>query len=800
MEEVKRAEKDSSVGRKEVKDPWTKRAYLGGHMIPQLPAIYSNDNKFLFITYDTFVGIFSLITGECVNRIFFTTQNNDSTPLAVLLSPQNAFELYLVFRSGFVCVHDWATTELLRTMEISTRVHAATFSGNTLFAVTDAQPSKSGPSSERFILYALLPSISEKSSSLNPTFIFKFNDFIALSSSETSANLPTVAVLTNDKVMFAVNVPKKKKHQSRWEIHEHKFNQPQALTHISVHETKVAVADNEGRIHVFSDFTSSRVSGPRIMHWHANPLGGLTWALDGEYLVSGGQEGVLVLWTLETSHRQFLPRLGSSIDSISVSHNSDSYALHLGDNSLTVIKAVDLTEQIHVRGIHHMIPGPSDKMTSEDDRKAIGELFKFSTVNRRGELMLLSSSCFNGHFVALQQYDLKADACIRNFEVARYSYGSVSKTAAASPANETGYISSIAVACSNDDSYIATLDCWTTNTVDQQQRKIKQTALKFWQFDTVAKTWKLMTRIDQPHDNNQDVLGLISTTTGNKFVTLGTDATLRVWTLSSRTWVCSAMRRFANIIGQSTYSFSHALTNSLDGSIIAFGFDACVHLVHSETLETIFIIEVPHGGPIENIKFLGEEYLVIVSQRRLMIWNVVSMTAQWTVSGKFTGLLATSQNGQEFAVVDTNSSYSRLLIFACDYPNLLSMHIYKNAPLALHFAHGAFLLLDDKSALHAYGGTLASKVPAAKPSVIEPTKSLLGDFKYGVSAVVKSNTNAANVEPIYKRLTASMVHNLFNLPSTAPVDMEGMYHDFSQLAVGEPLGSLGSKVASMSSN
>ena len=39
------------------------------------------------------------------------------------------------------------------------------------------------------------------------------------------------------------------------------------------------------------------------------------------YMLSGGEEGVLVLTQLETQRMQFLPRLGGSITSIAVAPN-----------------------------------------------------------------------------------------------------------------------------------------------------------------------------------------------------------------------------------------------------------------------------------------------------------------------------------------------------------------------------------------------------------------------------------------------------------------------------------------------
>jgi NET1-associated nuclear protein 1 (U3 small nucleolar RNA-associated protein 17) len=39
----------------------------------------------------------------------------------------------------------------------------------------------------------------------------------------------------------------------------------------------------------------------------------LSLSVDGRYLYSGGEEGVLVVWQLGSGHKDFVPRLGAAI-------------------------------------------------------------------------------------------------------------------------------------------------------------------------------------------------------------------------------------------------------------------------------------------------------------------------------------------------------------------------------------------------------------------------------------------------------------------------------------------------------
>lgn len=44
------------------------------------------------------------------------------------------------------------------------------------------------------------------------------------------------------------------------------------------------------------------------VHWHTGPVGALCFSSDGVSLLSGGREGVLVIWQLENNRSNYLPR------------------------------------------------------------------------------------------------------------------------------------------------------------------------------------------------------------------------------------------------------------------------------------------------------------------------------------------------------------------------------------------------------------------------------------------------------------------------------------------------------------
>ncbi|KAI0226489.1 NET1-associated nuclear protein 1 [Massospora cicadina] len=76
---------------------------------------------------------------------------------------------------------------------------------------------------------------------------------------------------------------------------------------------------------------------PSKLHWHANGPTSLRFSPDGLSLLSGGDEATLVMWTLDTLERSFVPRLRSPIGHIATAHDQSSYLIRFQDGTLTSI-------------------------------------------------------------------------------------------------------------------------------------------------------------------------------------------------------------------------------------------------------------------------------------------------------------------------------------------------------------------------------------------------------------------------------------------------------------------------------
>jgi NET1-associated nuclear protein 1 (U3 small nucleolar RNA-associated protein 17) len=135
-----------------------------------------------------------------------------------------------------------------------------------------------------------------------------------------------------------------------------KFLSPEPLTCIAIHPTEewFATGDTKGQIRlwhclqegVFAGQSREKRVQTTTMHWHAHAVSSLTFTPNGAYLLSGGEEAVLVIWQIQSGKKEFVPRVGAPIQSISVSDPQDAsgsrtqeYLLGLSDGTLAFVKA-----------------------------------------------------------------------------------------------------------------------------------------------------------------------------------------------------------------------------------------------------------------------------------------------------------------------------------------------------------------------------------------------------------------------------------------------------------------------------
>lgn len=135
-----------------------------------------------------------------------------------------------------------------------------------------------------------------------------------------------------------------------------KYVSSDRLTCLAFHpfEEYFATGDEKGVVRLWyclNDNLAVNVRGvekrtqTRPFHWHAHAVSSITFTPNGAYLLSGGEESVLVIWQLHTGKKEFVPRVGAPISTVSVSKSSngeEEYLLGLTDATYTFVSSSSL--------------------------------------------------------------------------------------------------------------------------------------------------------------------------------------------------------------------------------------------------------------------------------------------------------------------------------------------------------------------------------------------------------------------------------------------------------------------------
>lgn len=135
-----------------------------------------------------------------------------------------------------------------------------------------------------------------------------------------------------------------------------KFVSPDHLTCLAFHPTEeyYATGDSKGCVRLWycigqnpqiETFGLEKKSQTSLFHWHAHAVASIAFTSNGSYLLSGGEESVLVIWQVHTGRKEFVPRVGAAINSITVLREGDGpeeYLLGLIDATYLFINPASL--------------------------------------------------------------------------------------------------------------------------------------------------------------------------------------------------------------------------------------------------------------------------------------------------------------------------------------------------------------------------------------------------------------------------------------------------------------------------
>ncbi|CZR55131.1 related to small nucleolar ribonucleoprotein [Phialocephala subalpina] len=420
---------------------------------------------------------------------------------------------------------------------------------------------------------------------------------------------------------------------------------------------------------------------PRKLHWHRQAVHTVKWSLDGNYIISGGSETVLVLWQLDTGKQQFLPHMSATIQNIVVSPTGTSYGIQLADNSAMILSTAELEPTTNISGIQTCVIEADDTVESRVPRvedEAWGEpLFQrtptaLSSANPARLLLAVGLTqdiraknppVLSNPF--LQTLDLASGHSISRQALTRTNITNVNVAPNAHRLSEPR-ITHMKV--SHDGQWLATVDEWTPPRRDleflkhqqndlllEQQRRL-EVHLKFWQLSSDGESWELVSRVDNPHlidkasSQAGRILDLAVDPSTLRFSTIGQDNVVRTWIPKIRkrdgvlvrgkdntplkNWTCeqSIILEKANLESDTKLPTTGCTAFSEDGSILAaaFGSDQCLlHLLDSDS----GIVRLSQAGIFEDgifgMEFLGQDLVILAD--KLSVYDVVAEEIRMSV-------------------------------------------------------------------------------------------------------------------------------------------------------------------------
>ncbi|KAG0315602.1 hypothetical protein BGZ99_007355 [Dissophora globulifera] len=776
------------------------------------PAVFTSDSSYFFSANGRTIRILSVETGQVVRVLSSSIEDggHSDTVTRVMLNPKNSLQLYSASLDGTIKLWDFNDAILLKTYEVGVPITHMVMHEST---PSDIYLTTTKKSTKRFHQYQ-----SEKSGGLRAkenSVLLRYSikssrkRMIRLLKSRACAGLAISSdgeylVMAGRYKLHVIHIAAgdgigeggvTENDESRFRC----YITPERITSLAFHPTEgcIATGDERGRITLWYCF-GKNVDRPvtTTMHWHAHKVAALDFTADGNYLLSGGEESVLVIWQLQTGFKQFLPRLGSEIKHITVSPDQTYYAIGHQDNSVNVIRSVDLKIKTAIQGL------------------------KFSHVNHASNPLStgLVIEPRNGHVVlngmpgTLQFYDPIKEQHIMELEITPRN--KVSRT------DDKEIIPPRVMHCafSSDKAgrWMATVDG------RDDHETTPELYLKFWQYDDDTRTYILNTRVDAPH-SKEITSCIFNPREGDHapmVVTTSLDGTFKVWELTQQgearrgieaelAWNCRSTG-FYRDMDPTCAGFSS------DGSLLAVAYGQIITLwnPYLNTLQGV-LTQPPENRPIRHLTFLkNTPFLIAATRDHLYSWNLLTCSVWWSYQIKVDALQA-SQTNAHFLVTcpdpsQTVASQHRIIVFKPTSPKPVRIETVSKKMRAVTFmrdpaAHTAksstadtvepILIMNHAFDLELLGGRTAEdlKVEAeeaaerarAEALALETQKSLVSDIfgatstqEQAAAAAQKAKSKKENVSRgmVSKK---NMVRNpLFDAPSHVMAPVSSLFEAF----------------------
>uniref|UniRef100_A0A8C9SHP8 WD repeat domain 75 n=1 Tax=Scleropages formosus TaxID=113540 RepID=A0A8C9SHP8_SCLFO len=355
----------------------------------------------------------------------------------------------------------------------------------------------------------------------------------------------------------------------------------------------IATGHEDGKIRLWRNFSQKKEYTYSTEHWHHSAVNALHFTPEGTELLSGGVESVLVLWRYGAgSKKDFVPRLGSAIEHISVSPDGSLYCTSHKDNKIVVMKS------------------------SRDISAIIQGLVKGETI--RTDLLIdprTKALVCNGKPGHLQFFSLRHDKQLYNLDIVQQEY-----------IHEAGLHQ-----CEVTKAAIDAQGSWLA-TVEERQENPEELdiILKLWAYDESTQSFHLNTSISMAHEGQISAMCFSGDAEATMLVTTGRDGHFKAWLLADHpdgaSWSC-------DYVGSYHRREPTRCCFSADGSLLAVGFGEVVTVWSPSTWELLVTFSQPPGD-IRDLCFgrlSCSKYLLGTTTKNLLCcWNLLTCSLEWS--------------------------------------------------------------------------------------------------------------------------------------------------------------------------
>ncbi|XP_039613836.1 WD repeat-containing protein 75 [Polypterus senegalus] len=566
----------------------------GGSRIHYRKALFSVDSRFLLCAAGNRVQVLSTQSLECQHIL----EGHSSLVSGLVLNPANHLQLYSCSVDGIIKLWDFTDGLLMKTFHTRYKLLALYASAAHPGVLFGKIPMNNEEASGLFQLVALrLPKSSRQeediaelscvlmdvSPSPGATCFSSRGEYIA-----SVKDLRLLVYFFSSQKAFSFSL----KATGKKEVNN-------VFTCVDCHpkEDCIATGHMDGKIRLWRNFNQKKTYTYCTMHWHHSAVSDLAFTPEGTNLLSGGVESVLVQWRYdEPQKRDYLPRLGGTIELVAVSPDGSLLCTSHSDNKLTIIHS-SLKVASVVQGL---IRGGTVRAGLNFDPRSRALVMN----GRPGHLQFYClERDLQLYSLDIVQQEIIHECGLQQFEVAHVAFDA-------------------------KGAWLATVEERTG------KRSDVELCLKLWAYDESSQSFTLNTTVMTPHDDHVVALCFCPGSGTPMLVTAGSDGCFKAWVLGFDSdeegpkpgWSCDFVGTYHGL-GAATCCFSQ------DGSILAVAFEQIVTVWSPLSWELLATFCQPPGH-IRELCFGRQScarYLLgSTSANLLCCWDLLTCTLHWS--------------------------------------------------------------------------------------------------------------------------------------------------------------------------